>query len=129
MADSYDSSVIRGDTLRWTMFVRDSSGGSYDFNGSTLRMHVRNGYAPAKVFASYTTGVTTGSVLTIPNGICGGISANAVGNVVVCVGSSHTENFSPYTKVFYDIQEQKSNGDIETLISGNINVLPDVTKV
>ena len=128
MADSYDPTVIRGDTLRWTMFLRNSSGGTYDLTGSTLKMQVRNGQWPSKLFASYEAGITAGSVMTIPSGVCGGISANAVGNVVVCVGADDTAKFPPYTKVFYDIQEQKNTGDIDTLMSGNITVLPDVTR-
>ena len=128
MADSFDPTVTRGDTLRWSMFVRNSSGGSYDLNGSTLRLQVRNGHWPSKLFASYEVGVTAGSVLTLFGGMTGGISANSSGNILVCIGANDTINFPPYTKVFYDIQEEKNTGDVNTLLSGNIEVLADVTR-
>lgn len=127
MADSYDPNVVRGDTLRWTMTLKNSSGGTYNLAGSTLSMQVRSGYYPAKLLASYTVGVTAGSTLYTPEGETGGLVASG-GTIVVCVGSNYTKNFPPYTNVFYDIQQKiDSSDDTITLLQGKINTDLDVT--
>lgn len=129
MANSYDVSVIRGDTLRWSLSLKDGSGATYNLTGSTLAMQVRQGHYPAKLLASYTLGVTAGSVAYAMEGITGGLSATGTqGSVAVCVGSNYTKNFPIYTEIFYDLQQQKpSTNDIVTLLQGKIDVSPDVT--
>lgn len=129
MANSYDTSVVRGDTLRWSMSLKDGAGATYNLSGSTLSMQIRQGHYPAKLLASYTLGITSGSVVYAIEGITGGISANgSQGNIAVCVGSNYTKNFPIYTEIFYDIQQQKpGNNDTLTLLQGKIDVTPDVT--
>ena len=130
MADSYDPTVIRGDTLRWTMTLLDSSGATYALAGSTLAMQVRSGFFPSKLVASYELGVTSGSQISALDGITGGISANATtGLISVCIGSNYTEKFPPYTNVFYDIEQQiSSSKNTTTLLRGRINTVLDVTR-
>jgi hypothetical protein len=97
--------------------------------GATLSLQIRNGYAPSKIFASYTFGVTAGSTLSQANGILGGISTTPNGGVAnLCIGSTYTKQFPPYTNVFYDLQASNvSNGDTITLALGAIKPTPNVT--
>lgn len=130
MSNIYDQKVVVGDSLRWVFSVTGVTGGTYDFTGCTLSMQVRKGYYSAKVFASYSTYVDSGSTFYQPEGIIGGISATGTGGLVaVTVGSTYSKSFPPYTPVFYDIQAQTINPiGIETIIRGKIDVIPDVTR-
>jgi hypothetical protein len=130
MADSYDPTVIRGDTLRWTMSLTNSSGNTYDLTGSTLAMQIRSGYYPSKLLTSYEISITAGSQLETLEGQTGGLSATGTGGVIlVCVGSNYTKNFPAYTNIFYDIEQKTAtNNNTITLLSGRINTVLDVTR-
>jgi hypothetical protein len=129
MVEPYDLNAIIGDTLRWNASFTNSAGNSYNLTGSTLSLQVRNGYYPSKIFVTYTFGVTSGSTLSQANGIVGGISTTASGGVAnICIGSTYTNQFPPYTNVFYDLQASNaSNGDTITLARGAIKPIPNVT--
>ena len=131
MADTFDPTVVKGDTLRWQMALTDSTGATYNLTGATLMMQVRKSYYPGPLLFQATLGVTSGSVLYTLDGITGGISATGTGGLCnICIGSNYTINFSQYTGAFYDIQAIKpSNAGVDTLLRGKINVLPDVTEV
>lgn len=129
MADTYDPTVVRGDTLRWQMALQDASGISYDLTGATLSFQVRKSYYPSAVLFQTSLYVSAGNTLYTVNGVCGGLSATATGGLCnVCVGSSSTISFSPYANPTYDIQAVfPNNSGVTTLLRGSINVLPDVT--
>jgi hypothetical protein len=131
MADTFDPTIVKGDTLRWQMALTDSTGATYNLTGVTLTMQVRKSYYPGSILFQASLGVTAGSQLTTLDGITGGISSNASGGVCnICVGSNYTINFSEYTGAFYDIQALKpNNAGVDTLLRGKINVIPDVTEV
>jgi hypothetical protein len=64
-----------------------------------------------------------------PEGYTGGISATGTGGLVaLAVGSSKTINFPPNSNVFYDLQMSTPGLDVETLLRGRIEVLPEVTR-
>lgn len=130
MADSFDPTVIRGDTLRWQMALKDSAGLSYNLTGVTLNFQVRKSYYPGSILFQTFLHVTSGSTLYTLDGITGGLSATGTGGVCnVCIGSAYTKNFPPYSGAFYDIQATKpSSAGVDTLLRGKINVLPDVTE-
>lgn len=128
MENFYDPNVVLGDTLRWSMSLKNSAGTSYDLTGSTLSMQIRAGYYPSQVLASYSIGVTTGTTISIPEGSTGGLAAATGGAINVCVGSNYTKNFPPYTQIFYDLQQITSGLDTITLLRGKINTLLDVTR-
>lgn len=128
MADSYDLSVIRGDTVRWNMNLKDSAGATYILTGSTLSMQVRSGHYPANLVASYSIYIGAGTTLATLNGTTGGIAATGTGGTInVCIGSNYTKLFSAYTPVFYDIQEQTNSSNTITLLQGKIDTILDVT--
>lgn len=131
MANTFDPTIVKGDTLRWQMALTDSTGATYDLTGITLMMQVRKSYYPGPLLASYNLYVTAGNTLYTLDGITGGISATATGGYCnICVGSNYTINFPQYSGAFYDIQAIKpNNGGVDTLLRGRINVLPDVTEV
>lgn len=128
MADSYDPNVVRGDTVRWSMNLKDSAGATYTLTGSTLSMQVRSGHYPAKLIVSYVLNVNAGTTLATLDGITGGLAATGTGGIInVCIGSNYTKNFPAYTPVFYDIQEQTNTSNTLTLLQGKINSTLDVT--
>jgi hypothetical protein len=128
MENIYDPNVVLGDTLRWSMAIKNSAGSSYDLTGSTLSMQIRSGYYPSSVLVSYSTGITAGTIISIPEGSTGGLAAATGGSVNICVGSNYTKNFPPYTQIFYDLQQISSGGDTITLLRGKINTILDVTR-
>lgn len=128
MADSYDPNVIRGDTVRWSMNLKDSAGATYILTGSTLSMQVRSGHYPSNLVASFKLNVTAGTTMAILDGYTGGLAATGTGGVInVCIGSNYTKLFSAYTPMFYDIQEQTNSSNTVTLLQGKINTQLDVT--
>lgn len=131
MADSFDPTVVKGDTLRWQMALQDSTGATYNLTGVTLNMQVRKSYFPGATLFTAVLNVTSGSTLYTLDGITGGLSATATGGICnVCIGSAYTINFPQYSGGFYDIQAIKpNNAGVDTLLRGKINVLPDVTEV
>lgn len=130
MPDSYDPTVVRGDTLRWTMSLTDGSGATFNLTGATLALLVGKRYDNLSYLVNYTIGITAGTGLTAPDGYTGGISASATGGIaLISIGSKYTAQMPVYTGAFYDVQLTKANTqDIVTLLRGKINVLPDVTE-
>jgi hypothetical protein len=130
-SDTFDPTVVKGDTLRWQMVLTNSSGTTYDLTGITLIMQVRKSYYPGPLLFQATLGVTAGSQLYTLDGITGGISAlGTAGTCNIAIGSNYTINFSEYTGAYYDIQAiQPNNAGVDTLLRGKINVLPDVTEI
>lgn len=130
MADSFDPTIVKGDTLRWQMALTDSTGATYDLTGVTLFMQVRKSYYPGPTLYQAILNVTAGSTLYTLDGVTGGLSATATGGICnVCVGSAYTINFPQYSGGFYDIQAIKPNNNgVDTLLRGKINVLPDVSE-
>lgn len=131
MADTYDPTVVRGDTLRWAMRMINSAGITLDLTDTTLNLQVRSSDYPAKLYASYSLSVTAGTQYSVPDGIEGGISATGTGGIaLICIGSTYTQYLPPYTPAFYEIQQITTDvNDTKTLLRGKINVTPDVTKV
>ena len=131
MADSFDPTIVKGDTLRWQIALTDNAGATINLTGVTLTVQVRKSYYPGPSLFSSSLNVTAGSQLYTLDGITGGLSATGTGGIVnVCVGSNYTANFSEYSGAFYDLQGQLSNnGGIITYLRGKINVLPEVTKI
>jgi hypothetical protein len=128
MAEPYDTTVIRGDTLRWTFNWSSLLGQTFDMSGSTLYMAVGRSFDNTSLLVNYEVNVVAGSTAVSPQGFTGGISSGATGGTLfVCVGSTYTQRFPLYTSVFYDIQLTKaSNKDVLTLQNGQITILPDV---
>lgn len=128
MENFYDPNLVLGDTLRWSMALKNSAGTSYDLTGSTLSMQVRSGYYPSAILVSYSIGITSGTTISIPEGSTGGLAAATGGAINICIGSNYTKNFPPYTQIFYDLQQITSAADTITLLRGKINTLLDVTR-
>ncbi len=128
MAESYDTTVIRGDTLRWTLNWSGLLGSTFNLTGSTLSMSIGKSYDNPSLLVSYEQNVSAGETAISPKGFTGGISSGATGGTMfICVGSTYTKQFPLYSSVFYDIQVTKaSTQDVVTIQNGQINILPDV---
>lgn len=129
MPDTFNPTVVKGDTVTWVMQLSGSTGATYDIGGCTLTMQVRKSYHPSGLLTSYSLYVPeNGSVIPV-DGIVGGLAASATGGVIyVTIGSTYTQHFSAYSSSFYDMQMQYPNqGGVITLLRGSIDTLPDVT--
>jgi hypothetical protein len=130
MADSYNPTIVKGDTVTWAMGVCGGTGAAYNLTGITLTMEIRKSYYPGNEIVKYVQGVTSGTVFTPPDGVTGGLAVTGTGGLIyVTVGSNYTNQFPDYVPVFYDIQMQyPNNGGIVTLLRGTINSLLQVTE-
>lgn len=132
MADTQDIIAVKGDTARWTAFFRSLTGGNtFNFQGCTLYMQVRTGYYAEPLVAGYTQYIPTGATLSYPKGVTGGISAGETGGTVYfCLGSSFASNLTADRMCKYDVKVyHPSLNDLQTILRGNIQVLPNVTKI
>jgi hypothetical protein len=129
MAKEQDITVVKGDTARWSSFIYDETTGStFNFTDCIIYMQVRNGYNSSSLVANYSKEITQNSVLSLPNGLTGGISAATGGTLYLCIGSSYSSNLS-YSRVCkYDVKvHNQSLDDFTTVLKGNIQVLPEIT--
>jgi len=129
MADTFNPSVVKGDTVTWVMNLTGPTGATYDIAGCTLSMQVRKSYHPSGLLASYILYVGESDPVVPVNGVEGGLAASSTGGIVyVTIGSTYTQHFSQYSSSFYDIQLKFPNdGGVTTLLRGSIETLPDVT--
>ena len=130
MANNYNPTIVKGDTVTWAMTMTDASGLTYDLTGSTFTMQIRKSYYPGDEIVEYQKGVTAGTAFVAVDGITGGLSIEKTqGLVYVTVGSNYTNQFPDYVPVFYDIQMQyPNNGGIVTILRGTITSLLQVTE-
>jgi hypothetical protein len=129
MAKEQDITVVKGDTARWSSFIYDETTGStFNFTDCIIYMQVRNGYNSSTLVANYSKEITQNSILSLPNGLTGGISAATGGTLYLCIGSSYSSNLS-YSRVCkYDVKvHNQSLDDFTTVLKGNIQVLPEIT--
>lgn len=128
MVDNFDVTLVKGDTARWSyFFLGFTSGITFNFVGCTLSMQVRNGYDPATLVASYTKYVPSNASLAYPDGLTGGISSATGGTVYICLGSSYSNLLSVDRICKYDLKINTPANEYQTLIRGNLQVLPTVT--
>ena len=132
MASNYDVSIVQGDTLRWSMYLTGPGGTAYNLSGSTLSLSVRKGYYPSNLVTSYEINVPQGlTAIVAPEGIFGGITASATGGTIyIAIGATYTAKLPSEQVAKYDLQ-LLSSGDynVITLLRGNIEVIPEVTRI
>jgi len=130
MADTFNTTAIKGDTIIWAMNLSSATGGVYNLSGCTLTMQVRKSYQPSGLLTSYSLYVPQDGIVIPVDGVTGGLAASSTGGIVyITIGSAYTKNFSQYTPSFYDMQlEYPNEGGIVTLLRGSIETLPDVTE-
>jgi hypothetical protein len=132
MIDNYDIIVVKGDTSRWSVFFTSLTGGNtFNFLGCTLYMQVRTGYYNEPLVAGFTQYIAAGFTLTSPIGYTGGISAGATGGTVnFCIGSSQSSYLTADRICKYDVKvTHPLYNDFQTILRGNIQVLPNVTQI
>jgi len=134
--ENYDITIVQGETARWSKFFTDPiSGNTFNFKGGydSLFLSVRTGYYPAPLVVNYTLGVLQGMTLTSPDGLTGGIgvaSGTTGGTCNFCIGWSFTNEMTTDRMCKYDFKVlDTTNNSITTLLRGNIQVLPEVTRI
>lgn len=132
MAQNTDIITIKGDSSRWFGFFTGlTSGATFDFGGTTLYMQVRTGYYDETLVAGYTQYIAVNATLSYPKGLTGGISAGATGGTVYfCIGSSQSNNLTADRMCKYDVKVYHASlQDIQTILRGNVQVLPNVSNI
>lgn len=130
MNDSYNLTIVKGDTVTWAMGISGANGQAYNLNGVTLTMEVRKSYYPGNEIVKYELGITAGTPFVAPDGLTGGLAVTGLtGLIYVTIGSNYTNQFTDYVPVFYDVQvKYPNNGGIATILRGTINTLLQVTE-
>jgi hypothetical protein len=130
MADNFDTTVVKGDTVTFALSLTGPTGAKYDPTGATFSMQVRKSYQPSGLLTSYSLYVSQNAQYIPPNGVSGGLAIDIVsGYVYVTIGSAYTAKFSDYSPSFYDIQlDYPNQGGRITILRGSINTLPEVTE-
>jgi hypothetical protein len=132
MADTQDVIAVKGDTIRWTNFFRSLTGGNtFNFGGCTLYMQVRAGYYSEPLIGGYTKYIPIGSSISYPKGYTGGISVGETGGTVYfCLGSLQGNSLTSDRMCKYDVKVSHPDLlDIQTILRGNIQILPNVTQI
>lgn len=132
MDNTFDITVIQGDTYKWAMYLKDVGGTAYNLSGCTLTMQIRKGYYPAPLIATYTTSIPAGTTLAqMPEGIFGGLSGSAIGGTIyVAIGSTYSGQLNSSFTSRYDIQLQNSlDNNVITLLRGAIQTANEVTRL
>lgn len=133
--ENYDITIVQGETARWSKFFTDPiSGNTFIFDSAdVLHLSVRSGYYPAPLIVNYIKGVQNGMTLTTPGGFTGGIgvgTGTTGGTCNFCIGWSFTNEMTTDRMCKYDFKVlDTTNSSITTLLRGNIQVLPEVTKI
>ncbi len=82
MADSYNPTIVKGDTVTWAMGVCGGTGAAYNLTGVTLTMEIRKSYYPGNEIVKYVKGVTSGTTFNPPDGVTGGIAVTGTGGLI-----------------------------------------------
>lgn len=127
MAYNYDINFIKGDTIRWAQFFKNSNGSTFLFNGCTLYMSVRDSYSSGSAVASYVQYIN--EAISPPTGLIGGIGSELSGTLYVCIGSSYSDKLKPERTGAYEIKVVTPQKNTTTILKGNLNALQNVTPV
>jgi len=128
MAYNYDINFIKGDTIRWAQFFRNSNGSTFNFTGSTLYMSVRTSYSSGNTVISYVKYISGSCSPSAPKGYTGGIAGYSGGTLFICIGSTYTVNMKTERTGTYEIKvKTPSLNNTITLLKGNIYPLQNVS--
>lgn len=109
-----DFQTYQGDTLTFTVTVKNSNGSAYPITGSSSSMKIKR-LSGAEVLS-----LTVGSGITY---------TNAAGGIMTVTITAAQSAALPTEKVLaYDLQLEQSSGTIiTTLVRGTITVTPQIT--
>jgi hypothetical protein len=111
--------MIRGDSRRFAFPLTDAAGEPLDLTDCTITMTAKSAYTDSDAIAVFAKTDTNGiTVATDPT----------TGIIVVELESGDTSSLdSRIQRLVYDIQVQKSTGEVSTPVRGRLTVYPDVT--
>lgn len=119
-----DIELVRGDTYRRPLTIREPDGTAYDLDGSTVWFTLKRLGDTAADDAGALTQLTWES-----GGDSDGITVTspATGTVTVEIPSDDTDGLNPAAKYRYDLQVV-ANGKVDTPIWGEVTVVTDTTR-
>lgn len=110
-------SMTRGDTLQFTLTVTQS-GAAYNLTGCSIRMTAK--YDPTDLDASKVFVRTVGSGITV--------ASPTTGIAAVALTAANTSSLpAAPVNLYYDIQVTDGSSNIFTVVSGTLQVLPDIS--
>lgn len=112
-----DFTIYRGDTVSLNITIT-ASGEAYNLTGKSMWFTAKTSYAVADPGTFQKT---------IGNGIT--IVSAANGRATIVISPSDTNSLgNSKTALVYDVQVKDASGNIYTVASGNLIVVPDVTR-
>ena len=128
MLYNQDINFIKGDTIRWSQFVKNSDGTVYNFSGCTLYMSIISGYSKDSPNDSLLTYVQyINDPVPPPTGIIGGLGAELGGTLYMCVGYTYSEKMKTERTGAYEVKVKSPQKDITTVLKGNLYPNQQVT--
>jgi hypothetical protein len=113
-----DFTLSRGDTVDLAVVVT-ASGSAYSLVGCSIWFTAKSSYSLADTGAQFQK--TIGSGITVTNAALGRFSVRISPADTSSLGNSKT-------LLVYDCQVKDASGNIYTIASGNLIILPDVTR-
>jgi len=113
-----DLSIYRGDSKTWTLTFKDSNGAAINLTGYTIFFTVKT--QTTYVDASSDTSASISKTITVHTNPTLGLSS-------LVLAPSDTSSLTP-TKYRYDMQLKDGSSNILTVITGNFEILADVTR-
>jgi hypothetical protein len=105
-----DLSVYQGDDHSWVVTVRNQDGTPADITGYTARAQIRRAVADS-------------------DPIVVAEMASSVASPVVNLSLTRTQTATMNGRYVWDLQLTSDTGTVTTILAGNVNVKPEVTRV
>jgi hypothetical protein len=112
MPKNYDLYIYEGDSLRFTITVKDANGMPVGLTGATAKADIKTGYADPTAVASFEC--------SIPDPETGVVS--------LYLSPATTGSLASGSPYIWDFQITESGGDVRTYLTGDVIVTPQVTK-
>ena len=110
MPNNYDLSVYEGDTVKFTVTIKDSNNVATDLTGYDAKAQLKTGYSDASPIDFVCT-------ITTPTS----------GVVTVYLAPATTAALDPSKSYIWDFQLTDPGGDVRTYLAGDVTVVPEVT--
>lgn len=110
MPTNYDLRIYQGDTLRFTVTIKDPNGVPVNLTGYSVDAHLKENFldnAPIEFTCAVTTPTSGVVSVLLPAIITSGLDANK--------------------SYIWDFQVTDTGGDVRTYLAGDVKVLPEVT--
>lgn len=110
MPGNYDLSIYEGDTVKFTVTVKDSNNAAVNLTGYTAKAQLKTSYTDAS-----------------PINFVTAITSPTTGVVTISLAPATTAALDPSKSYIWDFQLTEPSGDVRTYLAGDVTVIPEVT--